>query len=166
MALLKFIGGIRPSAALVKCGITLVVALLDLTVGVILTVKKVAIRAWEAHSDSGRTSTMYLHRRRVVREVWLPRATNIQATYVDYVPFLLCLATFFLYEDNKLVDLVILYCVVMPFYPSSTKGHETRSLATDFPLFNLDAGSMPTLLDSTVSLPFLIQPRHGLVCMK
>ena len=40
------------------------------------------------------------------------------------------------------------------------------SLATDFPLFNLDAGSMPTLLDSTVSLPFLIQPRHELVCMK
>ena len=55
---------------------------------------------------------------------------------------------------------------VMPFYPSSAKGHETCSLATDFPLFNLDAGSMPTLLDNTVSLPFLIQPRHGLVCMK
>ena len=61
MALLKLIGGIRLSAALVKCGITLAVALLDLTVGVILTAKKVAIRAWEAHSDSGRTSTMYLH---------------------------------------------------------------------------------------------------------
>ena len=103
---------------------------------------------------------------RVVRKVWLPRATNIQAAYVDYVPFLLCLATFFLCEDNKLIDLVILYCVVMPFYPSSTKRHKTRSLATDFPLFNLDAGSMPTLLDSSVSLPFLIQPRHGLVCMK
>ena len=66
---------------------------------------------------------------RVVREVWLPRATNIQAAYVDYVPFLF-------------------------------------SLATDFPLFNIDAGSIPSLLDSTVSLPFLIQPRHGLVCMK
>ena len=66
---------------------------------------------------------------RVVMEVWLPRATNIQAAYVDYVPFLF-------------------------------------SLATDFPLLNLDAGSMPSLLDSTVSLPFLIQPRHGLVCMK
>ena len=114
----------------------------------------------------GGTSTMYLHGRRVVREVWLPRATNIQAAYVDYVPFLFCLATFFLCEDNKPIDLVILYCVVMPFYPSSTKRHETHSLATDFPLFNLDAGSMPTLLDSTVSLPFLIQPRHGLVCMK
>lgn len=63
MALLKFIGGIRLSAALVKCGITLAVALLDLTVGVILTTKEVAIRAWEAHSDSGRTSTMYLHGR-------------------------------------------------------------------------------------------------------
>ena len=74
------------------------------------------------------------------------------------VPFLFSLATS--------TDLVILYCVVMPFYPSSTKRHETRSLATDFPLFNLDADSMPTLLDSTVSLPFLIQPRHGLVCMK
>ena len=61
MALLKFIGGIRMSATLVKCGITL--ALLDLTAGVILTTKKVAIRAWEAHSDSGRTSTMYLHGR-------------------------------------------------------------------------------------------------------
>ena len=118
------------------------------------------------HSDSGRTSTMYLHGRKVVREVWLPRATNIQAAYVDYVPFLFSLATFFLCEDNKPIDLVILYCVVMPFYPSSTKRHETRSLATDFPLLNLDAGSMPTLLDSTVSLPFLIQPRHGLVCMK
>ena len=94
------------------------------------------------------------------------RATNIQAAYVDYVPFLFSLATFFLCEDNKPIDLVILYCVVMPFYPSSTKRHETRSLATDFPLFNLDAGPMPTLLDSTVSLPFLIQPRHGLVCMK
>ena len=166
MALLKFIGGIRLSAALVKCGITLAVALLDLTAGVILTAKKVAIRAWEAHSDSGCTSTMYLHGRRVVREVWLPRARNIPAAYVDYVPFLFSLATFFLCEDNKPIDLVILYCVVMPFYPSSTKRHETRSLATDFPLFNLDAGSMPTLLDSTVSLPFLIQPRHGLVCMK
>ena len=53
MALLKFIGGIRLSAALVKCGITLAVALLDLTAGVILTAKQVAIRAWEAHSDSG-----------------------------------------------------------------------------------------------------------------
>ena len=125
-----------------------------------------AIRAWEAHSDSGRTSTMYLHGHRVVREVWLPRATNIQAAYVGYVPFLFSLATFFLCEDNELTDLVILYCVVMPFYPSSTKRHKTRSLATDFPLFNLDAGSMPSLLDSTVSLPFLIQPRHGLVCMK
>ena len=40
MALLKFIGGIRLSAALVKCGITLVVPLLDLTVVVILAVKK------------------------------------------------------------------------------------------------------------------------------
>ena len=81
-------------------------------------------------------------------------------------PILLCLATFFLCEDNKPIDLVILYCVIMPVYPSSTKRHETRSLATDFPLLNLDAGSMPTLLDSTVSLPFLIQPRHGLVYMK
>lgn len=63
MALLKFIGGIRLSAALVKCGITLAVALLDLTAGVILIAKKVAIRAWEAHSDSGHTSTMYLHGR-------------------------------------------------------------------------------------------------------
>ena len=61
MAFLKFIGGIKLRAALVKCGITLAVALLDLTAGVILTAKKVAIRAWEAHSDSGRTSTMYLH---------------------------------------------------------------------------------------------------------
>ena len=166
MALLKFICGIRLRAALVKCGNTLAVALLDFDCWRYTNSKKVAIRAWEAHSDSGRTSTMYLHGRRVVREVWLPRATNIQATYVDYVPFLFSLATFFLCEDNKPIDLVILYCVVMPFYPSSTKRHETRSLATDFPLFNLDAGSMPTLLDSTVSLPFLIQPRHGLVCMK
>ena len=42
---------------------------------------------------------------RVVREVWLPRATNIQAAYVDYVPFLFSLATFFLCEDNKPIDL-------------------------------------------------------------
>ena len=81
-------------------------------------------------------------------------------------PIFVLFSHLFLCEDNKPIDLVILYCVVMPFYPSSTKRHETRSLATDFPLFNLDAGSMPTLLDSTVSLPFLIQPRHGLVCMK
>ena len=114
----------------------------------------------------GGTNTMYLHGRKVVREVWLPRAINIQAAYVDYVPFLLSLATFFLCEDNKHINLVILYCVFMPFYPSSTKRHETRSLAIDFPLFNLDAGSMPTLLDSTVFLTFLIQPRHGLVWMK
>ena len=40
MALLKFIGGIRLRAALVKYGFTLVVALLDLTAGVILTAKK------------------------------------------------------------------------------------------------------------------------------
>ena len=44
MALLKFMGGIRLRAALVKCGITLVVALLDLTAGVILIAKKVAIK--------------------------------------------------------------------------------------------------------------------------
>ena len=53
---------------------------------------------------------------RVVREVWLPRATNIQEAYVDYIPFLFSLATFFLCEDNKPIDLVILYCVVMPSY--------------------------------------------------
>ena len=94
------------------------------------------------------------------------QSTNIPASYVDYVPFLFSLATFFLCEDNKPINLVILYCVVMPFYPFSTKRHETRSLATDFPLFNLDAASMPTLLDSIVSLHYLIQPRHGLVCMK
>ena len=40
MALLKFIGGTRLRAELVKCGFTLVVALLDLTAGVILTAKK------------------------------------------------------------------------------------------------------------------------------
>ena len=40
MELLKFIGGIRRSEALVKCGITLAVALLDSTDGVILTAKK------------------------------------------------------------------------------------------------------------------------------
>ena len=40
MELLKFIGGIRLSAALVKCGITLAVALLDLTTRIILTAKK------------------------------------------------------------------------------------------------------------------------------
>ena len=40
MALLKFIGGIRLSAVLVKCGITLAVALLDFIDGVILTAKK------------------------------------------------------------------------------------------------------------------------------
>ncbi len=39
MALLKFIGGIRLRATLVKCGITLAVALLGLTAGVILTKK-------------------------------------------------------------------------------------------------------------------------------
>ena len=39
LALLKFIGGIRLRVALVKCGITLAVALLDLTIGVILTAK-------------------------------------------------------------------------------------------------------------------------------
>ena len=39
MALLKFIGGIRLSVALVKCGITLAVALVDLTAGIILTEK-------------------------------------------------------------------------------------------------------------------------------
>ena len=40
MALLKFIGGIRLRVALGKCGITLAVALLALTAGVILTAKK------------------------------------------------------------------------------------------------------------------------------
>ena len=62
MALLKFMGGIRLSATLAKCGITLAVALLDFTVGIILTAKS-RIRAWDAHSDNGRTSAMYLHRR-------------------------------------------------------------------------------------------------------
>ena len=81
-------------------------------------------------------------------------------------PIFFSLATFSLCEDNKPIDLVILYCVVMPFYPSSTKRHETRSLATDFPLFNLDVGSMPSLCGITLPFPFLIQPRHGLVCIK
>ena len=40
MAFLKFIGGIRLRVALVKYGITLALALLDLTAGVILTAKK------------------------------------------------------------------------------------------------------------------------------
>ena len=40
MASLKIFGGIRLSAALVKCGITLAVALVDFTAGVILTAKK------------------------------------------------------------------------------------------------------------------------------
>ena len=40
MTLLKFIGGTRLSAALVEGGITLAVALLDFTAGVILTTKK------------------------------------------------------------------------------------------------------------------------------
>ena len=40
MALLKFIDDIRLSVALVKCGITLAVALLDLTAGSILTGNK------------------------------------------------------------------------------------------------------------------------------
>ena len=40
MALLKFIGGISLCAALVNYGITLEVALFDLTIGVILTAKK------------------------------------------------------------------------------------------------------------------------------
>jgi len=39
MALLKFIGGIRLSAALVKCGINLAVALLEFSAGVIRTAK-------------------------------------------------------------------------------------------------------------------------------
>ena len=49
MALLKFIGGIRLRATLVKCGLTLAVALLDFTVGVILTAKKVAIRHYKKY---------------------------------------------------------------------------------------------------------------------
>ena len=81
------------------------------------------------------------------------QTTNIQAAYVDYVPFLFSLATFFLCEENKPIDLVILYCVVMPFYPSSTKRHETRSLATDFPLFNLMR--VRCLLSWTIQSPFL-----------
>ena len=60
MALLKFISGIRLSVSLVKCGITLVVALLDFTAGVILTAKS-GNKSMGAHSDSGRTSMMYLH---------------------------------------------------------------------------------------------------------
>ena len=95
MALLKFMGGIRLRAALVKCGITLAVALLDLTAGVILTAKK------SGNKSMGGPFGQWAHQydvpprtHRVVREVWLPRATNIQAAYVDYVPFLFSLATF------------------------------------------------------------------------
>ena len=40
MTLLKFIGGIRLTAELIKCSITLVVALLDFNAGVVLTAKK------------------------------------------------------------------------------------------------------------------------------
>ena len=77
MALLKFIGGIRLSVALVKCGITLAVALLDLTTGVILTAKsgnksmRGPFEQW-AHQYDVPPRT-----HRVVREVWFPRATNI-----------------------------------------------------------------------------------------
>ena len=46
----------------------------------------------------------------------VPRATKIQTAYVDYVPFLFSLATFFLCEYNKPIKLVILYSVVMPSY--------------------------------------------------
>ena len=163
MILLKFIGGIRLSAALVQCGITLAVALLDFTAGIIPTAKK--------YKSMGCPFGQWAHQYDVPPRTHrvVPRATNIQAAYVDYVFFLFSLATFFLCEENKPIDLVILYCVVMPvypFHPFSTKRCKTRSLATDFPLFNLDAGSMPTLLDSTVFLPFVIQPRHALVCMK
>ena len=92
---------------------------------------------------------------RVVKQGWLPRAINIQAAYLDYVPFLFSLATFFLCEDNKRIDLVILYCVVLPFFPFSTKRQETSfSTTTAFPLFNQDAGSIPSLFYSTTFPPF------------
>ena len=128
--------------------------------------KKVAIRAWEAYSDSGHTSTMYLHGRRVVREVWLPRATNIQAAYVDYVPFLFSLATFFPMwgQQTDRPGHSLLRChAFLPFFNQETRD---SFLSYWFSPFQPRCGFDASLLDSTISLPFLIQTRHELVCMK
>ena len=84
-----------------------------------------AIRAWEAHSDSGRTSTMYLHGRRVVREVWLPRATNIQAAYVDYGPIFVLFSHLFPMwgQQTDRPGHSLLRChAFLPFFNQETQG--------------------------------------------
>ena len=61
---------------------------------------------------------------RVVREVWLPRATNIHATYVDYVPFLFSLATFsYVRTTNRQTwsFSIALSCLSTLFQPRDTK---------------------------------------------
>ena len=128
--------------------------------------KKVAIRALEAHSDSGRTSTMYLHG----HIEWWGRYGCPEQQISRQHMWIMSIFVLFSHlfpmwgQQTDRPGHSLLRCHA--FLPFFNKRHETRSLATDFPLFNLDAGSMPTLLDSTVSLPFLIQPKHGLVCMK
>ena len=61
---------------------------------------------------------------RVVREVWLPRATNIQAAYVDYVSFLLSLATFFPMQGqqtNRPAHSLLRCHAFLPFFNQETR---------------------------------------------
>ena len=128
MALLKFVGGIRLRAALVKCGITLAVALLNLTVGVILTAKKVAIRAWEAHSDSGRTSTMYL---------LTQSGEGGMVAQSNKYPGSIC----------GLRPIFVLFSHLFPMRGQQTDrpGHSLLRCHAFLPFFNQDAGSMLSL---------------------
>ena len=72
MALLKFIDSIRLSAALVKCGITLAVALVDFTAGVILIAKG-------GNKSMGNPFGQWAHQYDVPPRTHrvVPRATNI-----------------------------------------------------------------------------------------
>lgn len=123
-----------------------------------LTAKKVAIRAW---SPFGR----WAHRSQSAygREWWggygCPETkASIRAAYVDYGPILFSFSHLFLCEDNKPIDLVILYCVVMPYTLDCKRPrdsfHTQLRLLSPFSR-SLDAGSMPTLFGARSRSPFL-----------
>ena len=128
--------------------------------------KKVTIRAWEAHSDSGHTSTMYLHG----RIEWWGRYGCQRNKYPGSICGLRPIFVMFSHlfplwgQQTDRPGHSLLRChACLPLFNQETWD---SFLSYWFTLFNLDAGSMPSLFDNTFSLPFLIQPRHGLFCMK
>ena len=127
-------------------------ALLHFTGGIILTAAKpVAIRAWGG--PWGQWAHQYdvpPPRHKVVRQGWLPRATNIQAAYLDYVPFLFSLATFSYVRTTNLSTWsfsIALSCLSFLFQPRDS--FLSYCFSPFIALFNQDTGSIPSLCYST-----------------